>query len=163
MRHVSTPYRVSRTVRIEAPPAAVHPHVADLRRWAGWSPWEGSDRDPRLERTYTGPHRGVGAGYSWSGNTDAGTGSVAVRLDEAPSRVELDLHFEEPFPADHRLRIDLDPESGGRACVVTLTTSGRHTGLMAVLSRVLPMDRMVGKELQQGLDRLRAQVESAPA
>lgn len=160
---MSTPYRVSRTVRVEAPPAAVHLHVADLRRWAGWSPWEGSERDPHLERTYTGPDRGPGSGYSWSGNKDAGAGSVAVMLDDAPSRMELDLRFEEPFPAEHHLRLDLDPDGGGRACVVTLTTTGAPTGLMGVLSRVLPMDRMVGKELERGLDRLKAQVEAARA
>lgn len=157
---MSTPYRVSRTVRIEAPPAAVHLHVADLRRWAGWSPWEGSDRDPHLERTYTGPDRGPGAGYSWSGNKDAGEGSVVVMVDQAPSRMELDLRFVEPFPAKYHLRLDLDPESGGRACVVTFTTTGAHTGLLGVLSRLLPMHRMVGKELADGLARLKTQVES---
>ena len=157
MRHVSTPYRVSRTIRIEAPPAVVHPHVADLRRWAAWSPWEG--RDPHLERTYTGPEQGVGAGYAWSGNKDAGEGSVLVTLDEEPARVELALRFEEPFPADNHLRLDLDPESGGRACVVSWTMTGQPTGLLRMLARMLPMDRMVGKELEKGLNRLKRQVE----
>lgn len=159
---MSTSYRVSRTIRIEAPPAAVRPHVTDLRRWAEWSPWEGSDEDHHLERSYTGPERGVGAGYAWSGNKDSGAGSVAVILDQG-SRVELDLHFHEPFPAENHLRFDLDPESGGRACVVSWTVTGRPTGLMRTLARVLPMDRLVGQELQKGLRRLKALVESGPA
>lgn len=159
---MSTSYRVSRTIRIEAPPAAVHPHVADLRRWAGWSPWEGRDDDHHLERSYTGPDRGIGAGYAWSGNKDSGAGTVALTLDQG-ARLELDLHFQEPFPAENHLRFDLDPESGGRACVVSWTVTGAPTGLMRALARVLPMDRLVGTELQKGLRRLKAQVESEQA
>ena len=87
---------------------------------------------------------------------------MALVLDQGV-RLELDLHFQEPFPAQNHLRFDLDPESGGRACVVSWTVTGAPTGLMRTLARVLPMDRLVGTELQKGLRRLKAQVESEQA
>lgn len=155
MGSVAAAYRVSRTIRVEAPPDRVYPHVVDLRRWVQWSPWE--TEDPMLERTYGGTRRGVGATYSWSGNSDAG--QVRVTEAQEPRRVELDLSFEKPFPADNQIRFDLDPEDGGAACVVTWTMNGRHRGLMRALSLVLPMERMVGKDFEEGLEQLKEQVE----
>lgn len=159
MGSVAAAYRVSRTIRVEAPPESVYPHVIDLRRWVRWSPWEAED--PVLERTYGGTRRGVGATYAWSGDRDAGQ----VRVTEAsePRRVDLDLCFEKPFPADHQIRFDLDPEDGGAACVVTWTMNGRHRGLMRVLSLVLPVERMVGKDFELGLQQLKGQVEGTSA
>lgn len=136
----------------------VHPHLVDFRRWADWSPWEGID--PRMDRTYSGPGEGVGAGYAWSGNREAGAGSMLITAVEPDSRVDIDLHFSAPFPAQNTVRFDLDPESQGQACVVSWTMSGRHGRLMRVLSRVMPMDRMIGKDLEKGLARLKTLVES---
>ena len=58
-------YRVSRSATIAADPALVHRLVDDLREWPSWSPWE--DLDPALERTYSGPGSGVGAGRDPAG------------------------------------------------------------------------------------------------
>lgn len=158
---MATAYRVSRTIRIEASPAEVYPQLVDLRRWVDWSPWEGVD--PAMHRTYSGPREGVGAGYAWSGNRQAGAGSMLITATEPDSRVDIDLHFTAPFPAQNQIRLDLDPESQGRACVVSWTMQGRHGRLMRVLSRVMPMDRMVGKDFEQGLAQLKELVEAQAA
>ena len=152
-------YRVSRAARIEAPPSAVYPHLVDLRRWVPWSPWEGED--PYTVRTWSGRESGVGAAYAWSGNREAGEGSMRIVAAEPDRRLDLELSFVRPFPATNTVRLDLDPESQGMACVLTMTMGGTLHPLLRALSRVMPLDRMVAKDLEQALGRLRDVVEES--
>lgn len=152
------PYRVSRTIRIEATPETVFRELVDFHRWVDWSPWEGLDAD--LRRRYTGPASGVDSAYAWEGNKDAGAGSMRITGMEPSRRVDIDLRFEKPFPADNTIRFDLDPEDGGAATMVTWTMSGEHTGIMRVLGRVMSMDKMVGKDFEKGLTQLKELTES---
>lgn len=151
-------YHVSRTIRIEAPPAAVYPHLADLRRWREWSPWEGSD--PRVQRGYSRRQGEAGATYTWDGSKDAGEGWLRVTDLDLDRRLELDLHFEQPFPADTDLRLDIDPEDDGQACVVTWTMTGQPPRLLRLLRRFVPMDKLVGKDCEKGLAALKSVVEA---
>lgn len=42
-------FSLCRSIRIAAPPEAVHAELDDFRRWQGWSPWE--QLDPEMEHT----------------------------------------------------------------------------------------------------------------
>ncbi|ANS80703.1 hypothetical protein SGUI_3307 [Serinicoccus hydrothermalis] len=158
MRLAPVPYRVSRTTRVEAAPERVFTELVDFRRWRDWSPWDGLD--PEMERTYSGPKSGVGSGYAWDGDKHAGAGSMTITDTQRPSRVDLDLRFEKPFPSRSAIRFDLDAEEGGAATMVTWSMSGEHTGLMRVLGRVMSMDRLVGKDLEKGLAQLKDLAET---
>ena len=97
---------------IDAPPERVLPLLDDFREWQQWSPWEGLD--PDLQRTFTGPRRGVGSHYAWSGNKKAGEGHAWRSRTSTPGRVEVDLRFLKPFKATQRhRRFDLTPAGGG--------------------------------------------------
>ena len=87
--------------------------------------------------------------------TGARHGMVAGRA----RAVEIDLHFERPFPADADIRFDLVPQPEGERTLVTWSMAGEHTGVMRVLGRVLSMDRLVGTDLETGLARLKDLVE----
>src|SRR4051794_33134823 len=69
-------FELSRSTSIQAPVGTLHALVDDFHEWVAWSPWEGVD--PDLQRTYTGPERGVGAAYAWTGNRKAGQGSMEI-------------------------------------------------------------------------------------
>jgi hypothetical protein len=56
-------FHVSRSILIDAPPEAIFPHIDDFHAWAAWSPYERMDAN--LAKTFTGPAKGVGAGYAW--------------------------------------------------------------------------------------------------
>ena len=56
-------FHVERSAAVPAPPAAVFPLIDDFHRWPEWSPWE--KMDPALQRSYSGPASGLGAGYAW--------------------------------------------------------------------------------------------------
>lgn len=148
-------YRVVRSATIEADPALVHRLVNDFHEWPAWSPWE--DLDPALERGYSGAESGAGAHYAWSGNRRAGRGTMEI-TGTSPERVDVRLAFEKPFRSTSDVTFDLAPEAGGTR--VTWTMTGEQRGLQALLGKVVPMDRLVGKDFEKGLARLKAAAEA---
>jgi hypothetical protein len=151
-------YEVVRSTTIQADPARVHPLIDDLHRWPAWSPWE--DVDPDLQRTYSGPGSGVGAHYAWKGNRKAGEGSMEITGSTA-ERIDLDLAFMKPFENKNKVTFQLRPSGAGTE--VTWRMNGETKGLWAVASKVFSMDRLVGKDFDKGLARLKAVAESSSA
>ncbi len=148
-------YRVSRSTSIAADPALVHRLVNDLHEWQAWSPWEGLD--PALERTYSGAESGVGAHYAWSGNRKAGQGTMEV-VGSTPERVDVALTFLKPFRSTSEVTFEL--VSAGDGTEVTWVMTGEQKGLAAVLGKVVSMDRLVGKDFEKGLARLKDAAEA---
>lgn len=147
-------YTVSRSTMIAAPSARIHALINDFREWVPWSPWE--ELDPEMERTYTGPDSGVGSRYAWSGNKKAGQGSMEI-TSSSPSSIEVDLAFLRPVESDSRVTFTLQPD--GDATKVTWRMDGEWTGLMSILGRVTPMDKMLGKDFEKGLGKLKGLAE----
>lgn len=147
-------YEVVRTTTIDADPARIHALLDDLHQWQAWSPWEGLD--PDLQRTYTGPDRGVGAHYAWRGNRKAGQGHMEVTASST-EQVDLDLVFMKPFDSASKVSFLLAPSGTGTE--VTWRMTGEQKGLWAVLGKVVPMDRLIGKDFEKGLARLKAAAE----
>src|SRR3954469_17876740 len=69
-------FRVQRTAAIKAPPEKIFPLIADFHQWRAWSPYE--DRDPGLQRSYSGAAHGRGAVYAWQGNRNVGAGRMEI-------------------------------------------------------------------------------------
>jgi hypothetical protein len=151
---VST-YEVTRSTSIRANPAAVHALVDDFRKWTQWSPWE--DLDPDLQRTYSGPESGKGARYAWKGNRKAGEGSMEITAS-APDHVDVDLRFMKPFSNVSKVRLALRQSATGSDVTWTMTGESPK-GLMGLFTRIVPMDKLVGKDFEKGLARLKAVAE----
>jgi hypothetical protein len=148
-------YTVVRSIEVAAEPATVHALVDGFRQWTAWSPWE--DLDPELERSYTGPETGVGAHYAWRGNRKAGAGSMEI-TGTAPDRVDVKLVFLKPFSSTSDVAFTFEPSATGTT--VTWQMAGEQTGLWAVVGRLMPMDRLIGKDFEKGLARLKAVAEA---
>ena len=150
-------WTVERSVTVDAPPAVVYEQIADFRRWAAWSPWEGID--PQMSRTYAGAASGVGSVYAWSGNRRAGQGRMTITEAVEPSTVRIDLVFDKPFKARNDTVLTVRPEGGGSR--VTWTMTGRRTLATRVMSAVQSMDTLLGRDFEKGLGRLRSVAEDA--
>ncbi len=149
-------FEVTRSTTIQADPARVHDLIDDFHHWTTWSPWE--DLDPNLSRTYTGPTSGVGAHYAWRGNRKAGEGSMEI-TGSGPERIEIELAFLKPMRNTQQVEFVLTPVGGGTD--VTWRMAGQHEGLvMNLFSKVMPMDKLVGKDFEKGLARLKAVAEA---
>jgi hypothetical protein len=129
--------------------------VNDFHEWPAWSPWE--DVDPALQRTYSGPDSGVGAHYAWSGNRRAGSGSMEI-TSSTPDEIDLRLSFLRPWKATNDVTFTLVPAGDGTE--VTWRMTGEQKGAAAVFGKVFNMDRLLGKDFEKGLARLKAAAES---
>ncbi len=129
----------------------MHGLVDDFHEWPLWSPWE--DVDPGLQRTYTGPDRGVGAHYAWAGNRKAGQGSMEI-TESAPDGIDITVEFLKPIRATNQTRLSFQPTDSGTE--VRWVMSGQQKGLMG---KVLSMDRLIGPDMDKGLARLKAVAE----
>jgi hypothetical protein len=149
-------FEVTRSTTIQADPARVLGLINDFHEWTAWSPWE--DLDPGLRRTYSGPSSGVGAHYAWKGNRKAGEGSMEITGSGA-DRIEIELAFLKPMRNTQQVELVVTPTGAGSE--VTWRMSGQHEGLMMNLfSKVVSMDRLIGKDFEKGLTRLKAVAEA---
>jgi hypothetical protein len=151
-------YEVARSATIAADPARVHALVDDFHAWQEWSPWE--DVDPDLERTYTGPDRGVGAHYAWSGNRKAGHGSMEI-TGSTPERIDVRLVFLKPFSATNDVTFTLAPDGAG-GTAVEWRMRGEQKGVWGFVGRFMNMEKLVGGDFEKGLARLKAAAEKRP-
>jgi uncharacterized protein YndB with AHSA1/START domain len=148
-------YTVERSASVAAPPERVYAEICDFHNWPRWSPWE--DVDPDLRRTYSGAESGTGAVYAWSGNRKAGQGRMEIVEASEPSTVRIDLRFEKPWKAHNETVFTVRPEADGSR--VTWTMTGKKTLMTKVMGLVMPMDKMLGKDFEKGLARLRSTAE----
>jgi hypothetical protein len=149
-------YSVERSITVNAPSHRVHGLVDDFHNWPLWSPWE--QLDPDLQRTYTGPEKGVGSHYAWSGNRKAGQGSMEIK-GSTPEGIDITVEFLKPFRATNQTRLSFEPSGSGTE--VRWVMTGEHKGLMGVFGRVMSMDRLIGGDFEKGLARLKAVVEES--
>lgn len=152
-------YTIERSAVIGAPPERVFAEVADFHRWTAWSPWE--DVDPSMQRTYSGAPSGVGAVYGWSGNRKAGRGQMTIVEAIAPSRIQIDLVFEKPFKARNDTVFAIVPEGEGSR--VTWSMTGSKTLATRAMGLFSSMDKLLGRDFDKGLARLKATAENSSA
>ena len=148
-------FRVERATVIKAPPAKVFALIDDFRQWAGWSPWE--KLDPAMKRTHSGAASGKGAVYAWEGNGDVGAGRMEILETTAPSRVLIRLDFMKPFEATNTAEYTIQPE--GDATRVTWAMYGPAPFMSKLMQVFVSMDKMIGKDFEQGLANLKALAE----
>ncbi|GAB7004612.1 SRPBCC family protein [Nocardioides sp. AN3] len=153
---MGSPFAITRSLVIDAPQERLHELIDDFHQWRAWSPWE--DLDPDLQRTYEGPESGVGARYLWKGNRRAGSGSMEI-TGVAPDRVDVRLVFTAPWQADNKVSLVFTPAQE-RGTDVTWTMTGEHVGgVRGLVMRLMPLDKMVGRDFEKGLARLKAVAE----
>jgi len=152
-------YVVERSAVIDAAAESIYAMIVDFHAWPSWSPWE--DIDPDMSRTYSGADSGSGAAYEWSGNKKAGAGRMEIVDTTPPDRVVIDLRFDKPFKSRNNLTFALVPVAGGEAgpTRVTWTMVGPRTLMTRVMGIFTSMDKLVGKDFEKGLERLRTVTE----
>jgi uncharacterized protein YndB with AHSA1/START domain len=146
---------VKRSIIIAAPPERIFALIADFHCWALWSPYE--KLDPAMKKTFAGPPSGVGAIYEWSGAGKAGAGRMEIVDAPPPSKVSIKLDFSKPFEAHNIAEFTLTPRGG--ATEATWSMSGANPFMFKLMSLVLNMDKMIGKDFETGLAQLKAIAE----
>ena len=148
-------FRVERSASIDAPPEKVFALINDFHNWPSWSPWD--KMDPAMKRTHSGAASGVGAVYAWQGNRKVGEGRMEIIDSSPPSRVAIKLDFLKPFEAHNTADFSLRPAGGGTS--VTWAMFGPASFMTKAMGVFMSMDKMVGKDFEQGLANMKAAAE----
>ena len=148
-------FSVVREADFIAPPTKVFEQINNFRNWAAWSHWE--KMDPNLQRNFDGASQGVGAKYSWIGNKKVGEGSMEITHSSPSTTMQLDLHFLKPFKADNVTEFTLTPITKGTHFKWEMR--GQTPFMLRVMKLFFNMDKIVGKDFENGLANLKAIVE----
>ncbi len=144
-------FKVQRSTVIKAPPAKVMAYLNDFHQWTAWSPWE--KKDPGMQRTFEGAASGKGAVYTWNGNGEVGQGRMEIIENQVPTQLAIKLDFIKPFASSNRAEFALQPQ--GDSTVVTWAMSGPSLLVTKVMGVFFNMDKMIGKDFEQGLASLK--------
>jgi hypothetical protein len=159
-------FQVQRAMSIKAPPEKIYALINDLRGWGAWSPWE--KKDPAIKRTFSGAQYGKGAVYAWDGDRNVGEGSMEIIDTSAPSKIVIKLDFIRPFEGHNVAEFAMVPDSASRDAGTDATPSATNViwtmrGPVPFLGKIihvfLDMDRMIGKDFEEGLSNLKAVAE----
>jgi uncharacterized protein YndB with AHSA1/START domain len=148
-------FHVARTLTVPAPPDLVFALINDLHGFNRWNPYE--RKDPG-KGTYAGAVAGVGASYAWN-SAKVGTGAMTITEALAPKRVVMRLDFEKPFKAQNRAIFSIVPRdvgAGAPGSDVTWAMEGPAPLLTRVVDLVIGLDRMIGRDFEDGLRNLAA-------
>lgn len=149
-------FRVERSATIAASPAIVFDHVNDLKNYQAWNPW--SKLEPSTEHTFSGPAAGVGASLAWAGKK-IGAGRLTISESLPAELVRMKLEFIKPFVANNTAEFFFRAESG--QTVVNWSMSGVNNCMFRAMGLLINMDKMVGKEFENGLANLKGLAEAA--
>ncbi len=150
-------YRVVRSLTMSAPPDAVFPHMNDLKKWEAWNPW--SKADPNIKLTYSSQTAGVGANYSWAGNSEVGEGRITIAESQPGKSVKYKLDFFKPMAATAETEFTFTPQ--GQQTEVTCTMTGEKNFMSKAFCMFMSMDKMIGSKFEKALVDLKAITESA--
>ncbi|HWV51398.1 SRPBCC family protein [Pseudorhodoplanes sp.] len=147
-------FHVQRAATINAPPEKLSAILTDLRRGGEWSPYE--KKDPAMKKIFSGPASGSGARLEWDGNGDVGAGSLTV-ANVTPSKVTLNLAMTRPMTANNVVEYSFKPQ--GNATSMTWAMHGPMPLISKVMCLFLNLDRMIGADMERGLQDLKALAE----
>jgi uncharacterized protein YndB with AHSA1/START domain len=158
---VKSEYAVEREVTIHKPRPEVFKYVKFLKNQDNYSVW--SQMDPNSKKTYTGIDGTVGFIATWdSKNENVGKGEQEITKIVEGERIDLALRFQEPFETNDMAYMVTEDASDGHT-KVKWGFNGKMKYPMNLLLLFMDMEGMLGKDLQQGLDNLKAKMESMPA
>jgi hypothetical protein len=152
-------FRVARSTAIAAPEKVVFEQVNDLHNWEAWSPW--AKLDPNARNAYEGPSAGLGAAFTWSGNSKVGEGRMTITESRPSELVRFKLEFAKPFEGTNIAEFTFRPE--GNQTVVQWTMTGKCNFISKAFGLFVNCDKMVGSQFEKGLAEMKSLAEAAAA
>lgn len=149
-------FSVERSIDINASAATTFPHVNDLREFEKWNPWV--KLDPNIKTEVSDPPSGVGAVYTWEGNSQVGKGRQTIVESVPNKKVGMKLEFFEPMEGTNDVVFALAESPDTTR--VTWRMSGDQNFFMKGMSMFMDMDRMIGDEFTKGLTSLKTIAEA---
>jgi hypothetical protein len=154
---VKKDYSVEREITINKPKSQVFDYIKYLKNQDNYSVW--AKMDPKMKKEYRGTDGTPGFVSAWeSDDNNVGKGEQQIEKIAEGYRIDLDLHFIKPF------------ECRADARMITESVAGNQTKLkwgfdskmkypMNIMLLFMNMEKMIGNDLQTGLDTLKVVLE----
>ncbi len=152
-------FKVQRDITINKPNAVVFDYVRYLKNQDNWSVW--SKMDPNMKKEYRGEDGKVGFVSGWVGNDKVGKGEQEILSFEEGKRMTVELRFMKPFEATNQAYYTTDAV-GDNQTKVTWAMEGKSPFPFNVMMLFMNMDKMVGKDFEDGLANLKVVLEKQP-
>lgn len=150
-------YNVERSVTINERKPEVYDYVKYLKNQNEFSVWSKIDPDMHVE--FRGTDGTVGFVSAWdSPNKKAGKGEQEIiKMDEG-KRIDYEIRFLEPMKSTDNAYLEFDSVSDSTT-KVTWGFFGKMKYPMNSMLLFMDMDKMLGKDLEGGLQNLKTIVE----
>ncbi|MCX2575532.1 SRPBCC family protein [Pedobacter sandarakinus] len=147
-------YVVTRSIIVDAPDSVIYKNVADFREFYKWNPWAKMETSAKV--SFEGAPESIGHQYDWKGN-ETGSGYMKIKSLETNKMIDMDLKFIEPFESMADTKFEILPQ--GTSNKVTWTMSGTNNMIGKWMCVFVSMDKMVGKDFENGLKGLKEKSE----
>ena len=149
-------YDVSRSMVIDSPRDKIFTVLRSLKQQDEWSPW--AKRDPNMHKEYRGTDGEVGSVSYWKGNKEVGEGEQEITKIVDGERVEGNLRFLKPWKSESDCYFVTEDAGSGKT-KVTWGFSGKNKFPFSIMMLFMSMDKMVGKDFEEGLATLKTKME----
>jgi hypothetical protein len=150
-------YSVERHIDIAKPKQTVFEYIKLLKNQDNYSKW--ARMDPAMKKEYRGTDGTVGFVAAWdSDKKDVGKGEQEIKGIDEGKRLDFELRFLKPFKATDYAYMTTD-STGDSLTTVKWGFNGKMPYPMNVMCLFMNMDKMLGPDLQMGLDTLKAVLE----
>lgn len=154
---VPSEFMVERKVVVEKPRAEVFDFTKYLKNQEEFSVW--AKMDTQMKREYRGEDATVGFVAAWdSDNPDVGKGEQEITGIDGEGRIDYQLRFIEPFESTSNAYMVFDLVDSSKTSVLW-GFEGEMPYPSNLMLLFVDMDAELGKDLQDGLNNLKAILE----
>lgn len=149
---------VQRSTTIKGSKSAVFAQMTHFKNWPNWSPWY--EMDTTVKMTYFGNDGEPGSGYHWAGDPKKSGEGEITNLALNGDSMQFGLKFIKPWTSEATGYL-VASDSGGvtkATWIFTMDNKFPHS----VFSVIFNMDKMLGKDFEHGLDKMKQYVENHP-
>jgi len=148
-------YGVEKEIVINKPKQQVFDYVKLLKNQDNYSFW--AMQDPAMKKSYNGTDGTVGFVSSWE-SEKMGTGEQEIKKIAEGERLDFELRFLKPFQATDYAYMTTEPVSDNQT-KVKWGFNGKMPYPMNLMLPIMNMEKMLGDQLQTGLDNLKSNLE----
>ena len=146
-----------REITINKPKQAVFEYVKLIKNQNDYSVW--NKKDPNSKMEYAGTDGTVGFISSWDSQMkEVGKGEQEIKKITEGKRIDMELRFKKPFEATDYAYLTTEMTDSTHT-KVTWGFNGKMPYPMNFMCLFMNMDKMLGPDLQTGLDNLKGILE----
>ncbi len=149
-------YDVKRGIVIDRPVHETFRYLRLVKNQDYWSPWK--LKDPDMKQTYTGTDGEVGFISHWEGNKDVGVGEQEIKSIVENDIINTELRFYKPWKSTSDGYLKVESVDNGKTNVIW-GFSGKTPFPFSIFMMFFSMEKTVGKDFEEGLNKLKLTLE----